>query len=547
MNAYIQQIRNLGPTRLAIAGGIGVALIAFLIYMATRMGGPDMALLYSDLNAQDAGKITQRLDQLNVPYQLRGDGTTVLVPVDQVARTRITLASEGIPSGGSIGYEIFDKSQGMTSSSFVQNINQLRAVEGELSRTIAGIEGVRQARVHLVLPQRELFSRERQEPSASVVVHMRGPQRLEKPQVVAIQNIVAASVPGLKAERIAIMDERGTLLARSITDGQSSIVALQTAEELRVGYETRLARAVESMLERSLGFGKVRAEVNAQIDYARTNQNEEIFNPDQQVLRSSQTVNDSSEQNETDGNPSVTIANNLPQGQGNQAGMASSNSRTARTEETLNYEISRVVRNSVIEPGGIKRVSVAVMVDNITSFDENGNRVSRARTQQELDKLSDLVKSAVGFDAGRGDSVEVVNLPFASLDDDKPPAPKLFGMDRDELVKLAEIFVLGLVVLLVVRPLLARLFEAVPAAASAGAGAALLGGGAVAGQLTGPGGSGMLPAIEVGDSIEEMIDLSRIEGRVKASSLRKIGEIIEKHPEDVVAILRNWLYQESGA
>ncbi|MBV8168977.1 MAG: flagellar M-ring protein FliF, partial [Alphaproteobacteria bacterium] len=317
MNQFIQSLRNLGPVRLAVIGGVGVAVLAFVVYLLMRLGGPEMALLYADLNPADASKITARLDQLNVPYRLRGDGTEILVPVDAVPKTRITLAGEGLPAGGSLGYEIFDKSQGLATSSFVQNINQVRALEGELARTLTGIENVRGARVHLVLPQRELFSRERQAPSASIMLRMAGAKRLEKPQVVAIQHIVAAAVPGLKPERISIVDEHGTLLARG-SDPNSPGVMLQTAEEMRIAYESRVARAVEALLERSLGYGKVRAEVNADIDYSRTTENQEIFNPDQQVLRSTQTVNENAEQSESDTNPSVTVANNLPAGQAQQ-------------------------------------------------------------------------------------------------------------------------------------------------------------------------------------------------------------------------------------
>src|SRR4051812_35409121 len=204
-----------------------------------------MALLYAELTPGDAAKITTRLDQLGVPYRLRGDGTEILIPVDAVPKARITLAGEGLPAGGSLGYEIFDKSQGLATSSFVQNINQVRALEGELARTLTGIENVRGARVHLVLPQRELFSRDRQAPSASIMLRMAGAKRLEKPQVVAIQHIIAAAVPGLKPERISIVDEHGTLLARG-SDPNSPGVMLQTAEEMRIAYESRVARAVEA-------------------------------------------------------------------------------------------------------------------------------------------------------------------------------------------------------------------------------------------------------------------------------------------------------------
>ncbi len=546
MNALIQQIKALGPVRLAIAGAVVVALIAFLIYVVARMGGAETALLYGDLNQQDAAKIIQRLDQMNMTYQIRAGGAQIYVPIEQVAKTRITLAGEGIPSGGSIGYEIFDQAQGLATSSFVQNINQLRALEGELGRTIRGIDNVRDARVHLVLPTRELFSRERQDPSASVLLRMANSQRLERAQVVAIQNIIAASVPNLKPERIAVADERGQLLARGGVSAGSSGALLEQSEELRVAYEQRMSRQIENLVERSIGFGKARVEASAEVDYSRVNETEEIFNPEQQVLRSSQNVTDTSEQSETDGNPSVTIANNLPTGSATAGGATTSQSRNNRAEETLNYEISKRITNRTRDPGAIALKSVAVLVDHKTSgFDENNKVLLEPRTAQEIAALRALVASAAGLSEGQ---VEVVNMPFASLDADVPPPQRILGMTTQDLMRYVEIAVLGLVgilvVLMVIRPLLARLFDAVPTMASAGAGAQLLGPNGLP-QLGG--GRDMVPALELGDSIEEMIDLSRIDGRVKASSLRKIGEIIEKHPEDVVAILRGWLYQESGA
>lgn len=549
MNAFIDTMRNLGPVRLAVIGGVAVALIAFVIYLAFRLGGPDFGLLYADLPSTEVNKITQRLDAMSVPYRLKGD--QIMVPNAEVPRVRVALAGEGLPSGGSIGYEIFDKSQGLATSSFVQNVNQLRALEGELSRTITGIDNVKSARVHLVLPQRELFTRDRQDPSASIMLKMGSGKRLDRQQVVAVQHIVAAAVPGLKPERISIVDERGTLLARG-ADTNGGAFAVANAEEMRIAYENRVARAVEQLLERSLGFNKVRAEVAAQIDYNRITENQEIFNPDQQVIRSTQTVNETAEQSESDANPSVTVANNLPPGQTQAGGGSTNTSRNNRSEETVNYEISRVVRNQVREPGGVRRLTVAVMVDGTYANDANGNRVYRDRPKAELDKLQTLVEYAVGIDRQRGDDVRVESLQFMAEDDDSRAGSRLFGLDRAELLKLAEILVLGtvgaLVLLLVVRPLIARLFEAAPSAAPAGlGGAAMLGGPGMAPQLAGPGGSGldMSSGMDLGEDLEEMIDLNRIEGRVKASSLRKIGEIVEKHPEDVVAILRNWLYQET--
>jgi flagellar M-ring protein FliF len=533
---------------LAVIGGVGVAVLAFVVYLLLRLGGPEMALLYADLQPGDASKITARLDQLGVPYKLRGDGTEILVPVDAVPKTRITLAGEGLPAGGSLGYEIFDKSQGLATSSFVQNINQVRALEGELARTLTGIDNVRGARVHLVLPQRELFSRDRQAPSASIMLRMTGSKRLEKPQVVAVQHIVAAAVPGLKPERISIVDEHGTLLAKG-SDSNSPGTMLQTAEEMRVAYENRVARSVEQLLERSLGFGKVRAEVNADIDYSRTTENQEIFDPNDKggILRSTQTVNENAEQSESDSNPSVTVANNLPAGQAQQVSPLVNTSKSSRTEETNNYEVTRIVKNLTREPGSIRRLSVAVLVDGSYSVNSDGQRIYAPRAEKELQQLESLVKSAVGWDGQRGDQVDVVNMQFASFEDDAKPPRTFLGLERQELIKIAEILVLGivgaLVLLLVVRPLISRLFEAAPTTAAAGA-AGLLGGPGAVGLLGGPGGTD-LELTEGDEGLDEMIDLNRIEGRVKASSLRKIGEIVEKHPEDVVNILRTWMYQES--
>jgi flagellar M-ring protein FliF len=376
--------------------------------------------------------------------------------------------------------------------------------------------------------------------------------RSRRRQVNAIQNIIAASVPSLKPERIAIADERGQLLSQTALTAGNTQANMQMAEEMRISYEDRTARAVENLLERSLGYGKVRAQVSATIDMARTNQEERIFGTDP-VVRSTQSVTDTSEQSESDGNPSVTIANNLPAGNASSGGGITNTSRSSRTEETVNNEISSTIRNSVIEPGRISRISVAVMVDNAQVSDGNGGFTSQARTQQELEKLADLVRSAIGFDGQRGDQVEVVNLQFAGEDDFGRPLT-IFGMQKEDLMKLAEIAVLGivgvLVVLLVVRPLLTRLFEASPTAASASAGAALLAGegdGLMMGKLTGPGGGlAALPPGEGGSEVDDMIDLNRIEGRVKASTLRKIGELIDRNPEEVVSVIRNWLYQEAG-
>ena len=576
MNSLIQIIRNLGPTRLAVVAAVSVALIGLALYAVIRFNSADMSLLYSNLDLQDSGKIDQRLTQLNIPHTISNDGTQIFVEKSNISKARISLATDGLPSGGSVGYEIFDKAQGLATSSFVQNINQLRALEGELSRTIVGIEGVGGARVHLVLPERELFTREKQEPSASILVRMSGARRLTQEQVAAISHIVATAVPGLKPERVSIADERGTLLAKG--QGQGGLGGLagrEEAENQRNAYEQRLARSVEQLLERSFGQGKVRAEVNATIDYNRVTENQELYNPDQQVVRSTQTVADNSEQSDGGGDQAVTIASNLPENQNQMAngGAGGTSSRSSHNEETTNYEISKIVRNQVREPGAISKLGIAVLVDGSYTTNADGTKTYVPRSKQELDQIEGLVKSAIGYDAARGDIVNVTNLPFNTDQEKLMAKDHLLGLEREDILKVAEAIVLGivaiLVLFLVVRPLLGQLFESVPQAAStAGANAALLGGPggvpALAGggeidelrqimgpsssnlvQIGGPGGSGGGDSASV-DLVDDMIDLTRIDGRVKASSLRRIGDLVERNPDEVVQVLRNWLYQDGA-
>jgi len=239
-------------------GAVAAGVVVFFIYMTSRLATPDMALLYADLDPQDSGQIVSRLEQMNVGYRLSSDSGQIYVPSDQVARLRLAMAEGGLPSGGSNGYEIFDRSEGLGTTNFVQNINRVRALEGELARTIRSITSIENARVHLVMPQRALFTRDRQDPTASIVIAMRGKNRLEHGQIQAIQNLVAAAVPGLKPNLISIVDTNGNLLARTTSEEDLQGTAT-TAEEMRVGLERRMARTIEELLERSVGLGNVRS------------------------------------------------------------------------------------------------------------------------------------------------------------------------------------------------------------------------------------------------------------------------------------------------
>lgn len=541
---------------------VAVGLVAFFIYLTTRLASPNMALLYGDLDPSDSAQVIGHLQTQGVPYETRQNGKEIHVPGTEVTRLRLAIAEKGI--GGTLGYEILDRDEAIGTSNFVQNINRVRALEGEISRTIMSLGPVKSARVHLVLPRRELFTRDRQDPSASVALRMRGTTRLDRNQVMAIQHLVAAAVPGLQPSRISIVDDRGTLLARLGDVDGSQMQGDYTPNEQRAAFESRIANRLTNLLERTVGFGKVRAEVRADIDFDRIETNQEIYDPDGQVVRSTQTIEDSS-QSKDGQSDAVTVGQNLPDAD-QFAGGAGSESAANRTEEAVNFEISKTVRHSVRNAGKVNRMSVAVLVDGVSTPGEDGAETYRPRSAEEMEQIEKLVRSAIGFDGDRGDTIEVVNMRFATPEagDDEGASGELFGFKQDNLLRLAEVVVLAtvgiLVILLVVRPLIGKVFEATAATAEAiaqsteqqqqmitdqtsGGAPALAGaaGVAPAGAMAG-GPPGAFAGVE---DEESMINLSNIEGRVKASSLRKIGDIIDKHPEEAVSIMRTWMYQDS--
>lgn len=548
MQGLAQTLRNLGTVRLVAMGGVAVGIILFFIFLSARINSPDMSLLYGDLDTGDSAKIVAKLDAMAVPYELRAGGHQIYVPSDRVLKLRMSMAEDGIPNGGSVGYEIFDKSQGLGTTNFIQNIDLVRALEGELSRTIRSLSAVEEARVHIVLPKRELFSRRQQQPSASVLVKTRSAARLGKQQVMAIQQLVSAAVPGLKVSHISVVDTRGRVLARAGSDSDTGTMAASDNEDLERAEEAHLARVIEDLVEQSVGFGKVRAHVTADMNFDRITTNSETYNPDGQVVRSTQTVDEASASTDSNGGKSVTVANNVPDANQNQNGdNTKSTNQSKRNEETVNYEISKTVQSHVREVGNINRLSIAVLVDGTYTKGKDGKSVYHPRSKAELDKITQLVKSAVGFDAKRGDHIDVTNMQFATIDDQNiATVEPLFGLTKADYFRIAEIFVLAavaiLVILLVVRPLVSRTIEALPSALASVAEQNLLANqSADAPALTGPSDTGVgTPEIDDEDQ-EDLIDVARIEGKVRKSTLKKIEEIVERHPDETIGMIRQWM------
>ncbi len=518
-----------------------------------------MSLLYADLDLREAAQVVDQLDRAHIAHEVGPDGTRISVPASQVPSARLLLAKEGLPSGGSIGYEIFDRGDGLTASQFQQAISQTRAMEGELARSIRMISGVRAARVHLVLPKREPFARDQQEAQASIVLTMAGAARMDREGVQSVLTLVSSAVPGLRPQNVAIIDSRGNLLARAGDAGDSA--AAQSAAELKAATEQRLSRAVEDMLERSLGAGRVRAETAVDMDYDQVKETDEKYDPEGKVERSTQ--NNSSTSKTTDQSSTVSVANNLPNAD---AGTTPAGSQEQHTEETTNFEIGKTVRTVVREQPTIRRVSLAVLVDQVAVKAADGTTKWQDRTPDELARIGALARSAIGYDEKRGDKVEVVSMRFAALDEPADIAkPAMFGLpvDKSDLMRLGQTGLLGLLalaaLLFVLRPMVMRLTSLAPAAIEAAPGAAVLlpgGGIAVAGApgtalaLAGPAGAA-LPgspgnALIRGPDGESMVRIGNIDGAMRASSLRNVAELIEKHPDESVAVMRNWMAKEAS-
>ncbi len=555
MNGIVGQFTKFGAARLAAMLAVTLGLVGFFGFVMLRMSQPAMSVLFSDLSNQDVSAILKDLDTRGIKYELRGDGQTVLVAKADVPRLRLDLASKGIPSGGGVGYEIFDKGDAFSSTSFVQNINHLRALEGELSRTIRSISRVQAARVHLVIPEKRLFERDREPPRASIVLKLAG--ELDAAQVRAVRHLISSAVDGLKPERVSIVDERGRLLADG-AQGEQGLAGLGI-DERQMGIEKRVKTQVEDIVASVVGQGRARVQVSATLDANRIESRSETFDPESKVIRSSQNRTENSAT--TDGaNGAVTVGNELPGAQAGQGAQQNQKDASSKNEEVVNYEISRTTRTEVLEGGRVKRLSVAVLVDG--NYTRNGTEVAyQPRSGEELDRIGQLVRMAMGYDEARGDKVEVVNLRFAEAPQAIVELPEqslmqqLLSFTKEDLVRFAELGVISLltliVLMVVVRPLLKQALAPDPGMRPIPSfmrdGLALVDGTgdpASPRSVIGPDGS---RDMEVEAPSERMLAVAQIKGQLKAQSVEKIGALVSQNPADSVAVLRGWIHEKSAA
>jgi flagellar M-ring protein FliF len=565
LQAFLAFLKTLGASRIIAMGAVTIALVGFFAFLIVRATAPQMTALFTDLSVEDSSAIIKDLERQGIPYEMRNEGTIIMVPKERVTRLRMKLAEGGLPKGGGVGYEIFDKSDALGSTSFIQNINHLRALEGELSRTIRALDRVQAARVHLVLPERPLFSRDKVEPSASIVLKVRG--SLDSTQVRAIRHLVASAVNGLKPQRVSVVDETGRLLADGSADATPGGVS---ADERKAAFEKRLRDQVEAIVTSVVGPGRARVQLTADFDFNRITQTSDRFDPESRVVRSSQTREEIMGNESKEGQ--VSVANELPGGQQQQQ-QQQQRDQNRKTEEIVNYEISRTTKTEVIEGGRINRISVAVVVDgNYTKNDKN-ELVYEARSKEEIDRIAALVRTAIGFDAKRGDQVEVANLRLAETPSIPVAEPtgwmKYLQFTKDDAmrgIELAVMALLGLVVLFFgVRPLVRRVLGPEPAPVAAGVigpGVLITGGAALpnagvnvkgsgSGSITSTGGPNVSlvggdAQVNISNRTSAMIDIAQVQGQVHAESVKKVGELAERNPNETVAIVRSWLHESAA-
>ena len=539
MNQLGELLGKLGVARIAAMAVVAVMLLGFFAFIIIRSTTPQLAPLYTNLEFGDSSAIISELNSMGTPYEIRSEGATILVPRDQITTIRMSLAENGLPSRGQVGYEIFDNQSTLGATSFVQNINHIRALEGELARTIGALSRVESARVHLVLPERELFRRDIREPSASIVLTVRG--QLSAGEIRAVQHLVASAVEGLSPNGVSIVDSSGALLASGSGEGEVSITA-QAMEERKLGLETRMRTRIEELLASVVGLGRARVQVSAELDLNRSTRTSETFDPESQVVRSAQTVETGDQSTGPGNSGQVTVANELP-GASEQAAAGSSGmqSSSSTLEETLNYEISSTTETAVTEAGAIKRLSVAVVVDGVYTYDAGGNAVYAPREQAEIDQITALVRTAMGYDQARGDQIEVINMQFAERPgiEAGTEAPGLFEFTRDDLMRFAEMAVTLLIalalVLFVMRPLVRKVLApepqplALPQAAT------------VPAEYEEPEEDPMALARAREAATEAWMEQAKSLGESQVKALKMVGELVEENPKQASLIVRDWL------
>ncbi|WP_370303136.1 flagellar basal-body MS-ring/collar protein FliF [Pseudooceanicola sp.] len=563
MQSLLSNLQSLGRMRLALLGGTGLVLLLALFFGLRMVMAPDYVQLYSGLTPATASSVIDTLEQDGFRVQLSDSGSTISVPRESLPRARMALADQGLPSDGTPGWELFDDTSGLGMNSFLQRVNRLRAMEGELARSIQTIDGVAAARVHIVLPEREAFSRERPDPSASVIVRGAASRTISRRQGNAIRALVAAAVPDLSPMRVTVLSASGETILAEEGEGAAEV----TLQSVRAGIEERMAQNITQILSARVGAGNARVQVSVDLNGERQVVRQQSFDPAQRVVRSTETTEESNEDRELAAGE-VGVNGNIPAELADGADAEGGNSNTSeRTREIVNYEIGKTESETIREPGEVRRLSVAVLVNGIYNIADNGEVDYAERDAEELARLEELVKSAVGFDEARGDIVSVDSLRFMdySMDVGDPVRPSMGQLVSEHFGSILRgVMALALVTAILgfgVRPLMRQLQSAGP-----GTALAVAGGGEAAApaaetpQIAQQGGaqpqvvhtnpqqsvgvvhSGTVTAPNGGG--QELVRLASVEGAVQRGWIDTVSRTIEAQPDESLRVVKSWLAEE---
>lgn len=549
---WLEQLRANPRLPLMIGASAAVAAVAAL-WLWSR--APDYGVLYSNLSDRDGGAIIASLQQMNIPYKFAEGGGALLVAANKVPEARLRLASQGLPKGGTVGFELMD-SQKFGTSQFAEQVNYQRALEGELARSINSISAVESARVHLALPKPSLFVREQKKPSASVVLTLHRGRTIDEGQISAIVHLISSSVPELSAKSITVVDQAGNLLSAANAGTRGLDVSqLKYAQEIEQGY----IRRIEAILQPIVGSGNVHAQVAADIDFSIVENTDEKYRPNQEPGSAAVRSQQSSESGQQGGNPAggvpgalsnqppsdpvAPIVNPAQAGKpgapaagqlkmstelsaGGTLARSTAASSNTRKDVTTNYEVDRSIRHVQQGAGGIKRLSVAVVVNYRGATGAQGKRAVQALTASELEQIKNLARQAMGFSAERGDSLNVVNSPFASDASDAPELPIWRQPDNIEMAKAGgKYLLLGILALYlwfaVLRPLLRKHLQPVPAQAAA-------------------------PGHEEAPSADAVAQSQERQAERHLENIRYAQETAAKEPRAVAMLIKHWMGEKNG-
>ena len=538
---------------IALGAGIALAIGIMAAVFMWSMKTADYRVLLSNYSDRDGGAIVAALAQMAVPYKFSEDGGTILVPSGQVYDARLKLAAQGLPRGGNIGFELMEN-QKMGTSQFIEQVNYQRAQEGELARTINSIGSVASSRVHLAIPKPSVFVREKQFPTASVMVNLQPGRALDMGQVNAIVHLVSSSIPELPAKNVTVVDQNGSLLSAKTSDSNDPNKLDPSQLKYVRDIQDNLNRRIEAILTPLLGEGNVKAQVAAEVNFATVEKATETYspnsNPEKNTIRS---------QKSNESTSSDPVKGGIPGAASNQAGAApaagagAGAATNAKRENIVNYEVDKVVSYTKEPVGGIKRLAVSVVVNLKPSVDAEGKTTQKPLTDEEKAQVTALIKEAVGFSQDRGDTINLTNSEFKQVEKVDIPEEAFWkpyanlSTAKTVLQYLATAIVLFLLYSKVLKPLMARMTNASVggnfAFGSAGAGAAGFGGGA--GGIGAAGAEQEEEEEEVDEELDAEAkkiasDLSGL-GRNSGSDLKAVQKFGAQNPKAVAAVVKDWI------